>query len=110
MSNLRVLTTNFQQQSAQQTSPGQFAAITRASIISNGHEQFMVMPLSDYQAQKSDLRNWQTITFITGGAGLVAAVALVVSLMGPQPVNANPQPIIVEKEVVVPSRCLFFCR
>lgn len=108
MSNLRVLATNFQQQSAQQATPG-FAAITQASIISNGHQQFMVMPLADYQAQKSDLKNWQMITLLTGAAGLVAIVALVVSFLSPQSVQASA-PVIVEKEVVVPTRCIAFCR
>jgi hypothetical protein len=77
-------------------------------IVTAHGRQFVVMPVEDYRNLKSNKTGW----FVLAGAGGLGVVALVITLLyrpNPQPMVIE-KPVIVERQVPVNKNCLLFCR
>lgn len=65
------------------------------------------MPLDIYQSLKANKQGWTLLAL--GVAALAASSAVAIVATALRAPGAPAAPVIVEKQVVVPSNCLIFC-
>jgi hypothetical protein len=76
-------------------------------VINTPDGDRIIVPLKDYRKFRGDASYWQFL-FLVMTAGLIGILFMVLS----QPPVYVEKPFIVEKEkpVIVPSKCLVFCK
>lgn len=76
-------------------------------VLNESGEERIVVPLKDYRRFRGDASYWQFLFLLS----FVAFFALSLMAYFQPPIYVD-KPIIVEKEkpVVVPSKCLIFCK
>lgn len=91
----------FAEQSPIQPSMGQFP-VTRV-----GFQDYVTVPLNYIKDLKGNLL---TAYFVACGTGCLAIAACIAALTkAPAQIITQEKPVIVEKQTVVPTQCLFFC-
>ena len=77
-------------------------------IVTANGRQFVVVPLEDYRNLKANKSGW----FLLAGLGGASVIALLIALIyrpNPQPMVIE-KPVVVEKQVPVYKNCLLVCR
>lgn len=76
-------------------------------IIHVNHKDYVMVPADSYRTIQSNRTGWMILAVSGGVLAVSTAVAIVASAF--RPPLAAPEPVIVEKQVVVPTNCLIWC-
>jgi hypothetical protein len=94
-----------------ETLPADYSGLSNRQtypLMSANGRQFVVMPIEDYRNLKANKTGWYVLAGV-GGAGVIALLIALLYRPNPQPMVIE-KPVVVEKQVPVYKNCLLVCR